>query len=551
MRTKHNAIIWYPLVIAISIIAGIFIGNLISRHGSLVDRDHKINALLNLIAREYVDTVNTDDLVEMSIPKIIANLDPHSYYIPASDVQAVNDELGGSISGIGISFTMLSDTACVIEVIPGSPAEKVGILPGDRIISVNDSTITGKNISMDKVRSMITGEKGTDVKINIMRESSDDPLVYNITRGDIPVNSIDAPYMIAPKTGYLKVSKFGMNTYDEFLTALALLQGQGAEQYIIDLRGNSGGFMDQAILMANEFLLPEQLIVFTKGRDPRENTQVWSDNNGSFHDAQVVVLIDEYTASASEIMAGALQDNDRGLVVGRRSFGKGLVQKQTYFPDSSALRLTIARYFTPSGRCVQKDYKPGDDEDYNHEIIDRYSHGEAFSADSMKIDKSQIFYTANGRKVYGNGGIIPDIFVPEDTNGITSYYVSVANRGLLQKYAFRFCDRNRDRLEKADNLEKMLKALPSDDALSYDFIMYARENGVPVRWYYINPARSLIASQLKALIVRDLLGMTDFYKLLNRTDKTVLAALRALEEGKAVYPVTVEIQSQDAGQTEK
>ena len=542
MRIKNNPIIWFPLAIAISIVLGIFIGNHISTKKFVLDKDRKINTVLNFIESEYVDSVNIHDLVEQTIPKVITNLDPHSYYIPAKDVTSVNDELDGSISGIGVTFSMMNDTAHVIEVISGGPAEKAGMMAGDRIVTVNDSIITGSLISSEKVQRLIKGEKGSTVKIGIKRNNSKNILNLDIIRGDIPINTVDAAYVIDKNTGYIKVSKFGRNTYNEFLTSLVILESKGCTKFVIDLRGNAGGYMEMATLMANEFLSKGEMIVFTKGRDPRENIQVWSDNNGSFHDAQVAILMDEYSASASEILAGALQDNDRGIVVGRRSFGKGLVQKQTYLPDSSALRLTIARYYTPSGRCVQKGYKSGDDMSYSTELYDRYSNGEVYNVDSIKVDKSHIFKTANGRTVYGNGGIVPDIFVPNDTSGITSYYIAVVNKGLLNKYSFEYIDKNRERLSKIKDVKALLRALPSDDALTFNFVMYAKENGVPVRWYYISQSRDLLARQLKAMIVRDLLGIEAQYMVFNKDDKTVAAALKALKNGDAEFPVKIEIQ---------
>ena len=353
------------------------------------------------------------------------------------------------------------------------------------------------------------------------------------------MNTIDVSYMLDDKTGYIKIAQFGKNTYDEFFAALSKLKKDGASRYIVDLRGNPGGYMEMAILMVNEFLEQGELIVYTKGRKEREDIQVWSDDQGSFHDAQVAVLIDEYSASASEIMAGALQDNDRGLVVGRRSFGKGLVQKQIYLPDSSAIRLTIARYYTPSHRCIQKDYTLGDEDDYSKELYDRYSHGELYSADSIKVDKSKIFRTANGRIVYGGGGIVPDIFVPNDTTGITTYYRAVANLGLLQQYVYTYVDINRDQLKNVKTVKQLMGMMPSDDALTYDFVCYARDNGVPMRWYYINLSRSLIARQLRALVIRDVLGSEEFYRYYNHTDNTVNAALKALNDGKGKFPITL------------
>lgn len=539
MRIKHNSIIWYPLVISIAIVLGIVIGNYISTKKFTLDKDRKINAVLNLIQSEYVDSIDVKDLVEQAIPAIIGNLDPHSYYIPASDIRAENEKLDGSMSGIGVSFFMMNDTANVDQVIPNGPAEKVGMLAGDRIISVNGESIVGGTLTAEGIRSKIRGEKGTKVRIGVKRNTSKKTLTFTITRDDIPMNTIDVSYMLDDKTGYIKIAQFGKNTYDEFFAALSKLKKDGASRYIVDLRGNPGGYMEMAILMVNEFLEQGELIVYTKGRKEREDIQVWSDDQGSFHDAQVAVLIDEYSASASEIMAGALQDNDRGLVVGRRSFGKGLVQKQIYLPDSSAIRLTIARYYTPSHRCIQKDYTLGDEDDYSKELYDRYSHGELYSADSIKVDKSKIFRTANGRIVYGGGGIVPDIFVPNDTTGITTYYRAVANLGLLQQYVYTYVDINRNQLKNVKTVKQLMGMMPSDDALTYDFVCYARDNGVPMRWYYINLSRSLIARQLRALVIRDVLGSEEFYRYYNRTDNTVNAALKALNDGKGKFPITL------------
>ena len=539
MRIKHNSIIWYPLVISIAIVLGIVIGNYISTKKFTLDKDRKINAVLNLIQSEYVDSIDVKDLVEQAIPAIIGNLDPHSYYIPASDIRAENEKLDGSMSGIGVSFFMMNDTANVDQVIPNGPAEKVGMLAGDRIISVNGESIVGGTLTAEGIRSKIRGEKGTKVRIGVKRNTSKKTLTFTITRDDIPMNTIDVSYMLDDKTGYIKIAQFGKNTYDEFFAALSKLKKDGASRYIVDLRGNPGGYMEMAILMVNEFLEQGELIVYTKGRKEREDIQVWSDDQGSFHDAQVAVLIDEYSASASEIMAGALQDNDRGLVVGRRSFGKGLVQKQIYLPDSSAIRLTIARYYTPSHRCIQKDYTLGDEDDYSKELYDRYSHGELYSADSIKVDKSKIFRTANGRIVYGGGGIVPDIFVPNDTTGITTYYRAVANLGLLQQYVYTYVAINRAQLKNVKTVKQLMGMMPSDDALTYDFVCYARDNGVPMRWYYINLSRSLIARQLRALVIRDVLGSEEFYRYYNRTDNTVNAALKALNDGKGKFPITL------------
>jgi carboxyl-terminal processing protease len=398
--TSKQSLIWLPLAIAISVIVGIVVGNRFTNQKYSSDYDRKLNTILNLIADDYVDTVNIHDLIEMSIPQILSNLDPHTTYFSAKDLKAANEELDGSFSGIGISFMMINDTLSVIEVIPGGPAEKVGIQAGDRILSINDSVFVGPKVNDTAVKAKIRGDKGTNVKLGIKRSNSPKILYFNVKRGDIPVKSVDAAYMLDKNTGYVKVNQFGKTTYDEFVTSLSSLKEDGAKRYVVDLRGNGGGYMEMAILMANEFLPANQLIVYTKGRDKRDDSQVWSDGNGQFKDAELVVLIDEYTASASEIFAGAIQDNDRGLIIGCRSFGKGLVQKQFMLPDSSAIRMTIARYYTPSGRCIQKDYKEGELA-YEQELLNRYNSGELYSRDSIKIDASKIFETAHGRKVYG------------------------------------------------------------------------------------------------------------------------------------------------------
>lgn len=530
--------LWLPLAIAVALVVGIFIGSRFTVNKPVADNDRKLNAILNLIAQDYVDTTNLKDLVEMSIPQILSNLDPHTSYFSAEELKASTDDLNGSFSGIGIQFVLEGDTIGVVEVVPGSPSEKAGLMPGDRIVTIDDSTATGEKMTNGAVMKRIRGPKGSKVKLGIKRQNSDKLLTFTVTRGDIPVNTVDVYYMIDKVTGYVKINQFGRHTYDEFLTAMAGLQEEGAKRYIIDLRGNGGGFMEMAVLMVNEFLPADQPIVFTKGRYKRDDSEVWSDGNGSFQDAEVAVLIDEYSASASEIFAGALQDNDRGLIVGCRSFGKGLVQKEFILPDSSAIRLTTARYYTPSGRCIQKDYHAGM-LDYEKELYNRYTSGELYSRDSMKIDKSQVFSTLlTGRTVYGGGGIVPDIFVPHDTTGITSYYMEVVNAGLLQRYAFTYCNSNRPSLSKMEDYKQFLRVAPSDDALIKDFADYASRNGIAPRWYYINQSHDLIVTNLKALIARDIFGNGAYYPIVNRNDKTVQEALKALNKHKAVFPIT-------------
>lgn len=536
-NNKHDYL-WLPLAIAFSVIIGIVVGNQFSNQRYTADSDRKLNTILNLIADDYVDdSVNINNLIEMSIPQILSKLDPHTVYFSAKDMKAAQEELDGSFSGIGISFQIYNDTITVIEVIPGGPSYKAGILAGDRIVTVDDSTYVGESIDANFVKSKLRGDKNTIVKLGVKRSTSTKLLTFNVKRGDVPVNSVDAYYMIEPTTGYVKVNQFGSNTYNEFINALSTLKKDGAKRYIVDLRGNGGGYMEVAITMANEFLSENQLIVCTKGRFKRDDSMVYSDGNGSFQDAELVVLIDEYSASASEIFAGAIQDNDRGLIIGNRSFGKGLVQKQFMLPDSSAIRLTIARYYTPSGRCIQKSYKEGEMA-YEKELLNRYSNGELFSRDSIKIDKSKIFETAHGRKVYGGGGIIPDIFVPRDTSGISSYYIAVLNAGLIQQFAFHYVDVNRGVLKQMKDYKQFLRTLPGNDALINDFVDYAAHKGIPARWYYINISRDLIASQLKALIARDVFGANAYYPIINKTDKVIEVAVKSLNKHKASFPIT-------------
>ena len=528
--------IWLPLAIAVAVVVGLFIGNRISPNNYAVDSDHKINAILNLIAQDYVDTTNLNDLVEMSIPEILSNLDPHTTYISAEEYLA-SDEGNGSTCGIGIQFELINDTVGIVEVIPGGPSAKVGLMAGDRIVSINDTAVVGDKITKGGVAKRLHGTKGSKVKLGIKRHNSSKTLAFMVTRGNIPVNTVDAHYMIDKNTGYVKVNQFGRNTYREFMRAMASLKDEGAKRYIIDLRGNGGGFMEMAVRMVNEFLPADELIVYTHGRYKRDDREWWSNGEGRYQEDEVAVLIDEFSASASEIFAGALQDNDRGLIVGCRSFGKGLVQKEFVLPDSSAIRLTTARYYTPSGRCIQKDYKAGM-LNYEKELIDRYMSGELYSRDSMKIDKSQMFTTLNGRTVYGGGGIVPDIFVARDTSGMTSYYIEVANAGLLQRYAFNYCDKHRSTLSKLEDYRQFLATAPSDEALVHDFADYASRNGIAPRWYYINQSRDIIAGNVKALIARDIFGNKAFYPIINRGDNTIQAALDALNHHKAAFPIS-------------
>lgn len=537
MNKKRNiGYVLLPLVLAIGTVGGIFIGKY-SAVSKLSPQEEKVRTVLSLIREQYVDDIDVDSLLETSIPDLLASLDPHSVYIPKSELTITNDDLDSSFGGVGVSFQVINDSVNIIEVIPGAPAEKAGMQPGDIILEAAGKKLSGENVSSEDVFSTLRGKEGTSVSVIVKRGNSKKPLKFDIVRGQIPSNSVDAKYMIADGVGYVKVSKFAKNTYDEFFTAISDLKEAGAEKFLIDLRGNSGGFMDQAIYMANEFLPADRTIVYTKGRLPENETIAVSDGTGQFQDSEIVVLTNEYSASASEIFAGAIQDNDRGLVIGRRTFGKGLVQNQIMLPDSSAVRLTVARYFTPSGRSIQKEYKRGRDGKYEMDIVDRYEHGEFYSQDSIKLDKSKLFHTVAGREVYGGGGIMPDIFVAEDTVGYTSYFIEALNNNFVQKYARYMADKYRPLLGKEKSKEALLRILPRDNTLIKSFADYAASNGLPARWFYINQSKQLLLNQIKAVIARDLLGYEPFLEILNDNDLTIKRALKELDEGNS--PVSI------------
>ena len=530
---------YIPIIIAVSIIAGIFIGtfyaNRFSEHtpgmGGIQPGTNKLNGLLRIINDQYVDTVNMAALVEDAMPQILNELDPHSSYIPAKDLQAVNDDLRGSFSGIGVQFTIQQDTIHISDVIPGGPSEKVGIMPGDRIVEIDDSAFVGKIVTNNESMKRLKGPKGSEVKLGVFRQGEKELLHFTIIRGDIPNKSIDATYMIDEKYGYISIKKFGETTYPEMLIALAQLHQQSCEGVIIDLRGNTGGYMGAAIQMVNEFLPKGKLIVYTEGRKaPRENYP--SNGTGSCQQMPIIVLLDEGSASASEIFAGAIQDNDRGTIIGRRSFGKGLVQQPIEFNDGSAIRLTIARYYTPSGRCIQKPYNKGKDEMYEMDILNRYEHGEFFSKDSIKQDESQIYYTSNGRPVDGGGGIMPDIFVPQDTTGITSYFTMAVNRGLTVQFCFQYTDQNRQKLAKYKSGEELLKYLKTQNILE-KFAQFAENKGLKRRNILMYKSKELFNRNLYGNIIYNMLNMEEYLKFLNQSDKTVLKALEVLEAGES------------------
>lgn len=527
-----------PIVVSLAAVFGFVIGSVLSKNElqhtqkvSNLNVDGKLDLLLNLIDLQYVDTVNRDELVESAIPKILAELDPHSVYIPAEDLQIVNDDLDKSFSGIGVQFNIQKDTIMIVAVISGGPSERLGILPGDRIVTVDDSLFVGPAITNDKVMKRLRGPKGTKVKVGVKRSSSEELLSFEIVRGDIPLHSIDASYMLQDKVGYVKVSKFGSGTYDEFVEALTNLRIEGAERYIVDLRGNSGGYLDAAILMTNEFLKEGDLIVYTEGKAEKRREAV-ADGRGVFAQTPVAVLIDEWSASASEIFAGAIQDNDRGVVVGRRSFGKGLVQQQIPLRDGSAIRLTIARYHTPSGRCIQKPYS--DKDEYDMDILNRYLHGEMDDKDSIKaLPDSLKFFTTQGRVVYGGGGISPDVFVPRDTIGMTSYYTKIYNGGILYDYTFEYVDKNREKLALYKDFTSLLNYLNTQN-LADELVQFAQGRGIPKNDKMYAESKALMQNRIKAYILRSMLGDEAFYPVFNENDIVIRVALQELSNNNSL-----------------
>ena len=534
---KNNNTRFIPFLLAICLIAGIAIGTFYANHfsgnklGIINTSSNKLNALLRIIDDQYVDTVNMGELVEEAMPQILSELDPHSSYIPAKDLEAVNADLKGSFSGIGIQFTIQNDTIHVNSVIQGGPSEKVGLMAGDRIVEVDDSAFVGKIVTNSEAMKRLKGEKGSKVKLGVYRPGEKDLLHFTVIRGNIPVKSIDAAYMINEKVGYIKVNKFGETTYPELLIALAKLNQKNCEGLIVDLRGNTGGYMAAAIQMVNEFLPNNRLIVYTQGRkSPREDYN--SNGTGSNQKMPLVVLVDEGSASASEIFAGAIQDNDRGTIVGRRSFGKGLVQQPIEFSDGSAIRLTIARYYTPSGRCIQKPYEKGKESEYELDLLTRYEHGEFFSADSIKQDETEVYHTRLGRPVYGGGGIMPDIFVPQDTTGMTSYFRMAANRGLIIRYTFDYTDQNRSTLQKYDTPEKMEAYLKGQNLLN-KFAAWAEKKSLKRRNNLMMKSRRLFEMSLYGNIIYNMLGMEAYVEYLNESNKTVLKAVEILEKGES------------------
>lgn len=525
-----------PLIMAVCVIIGIMIGSFYANHFSgnrlniINSGSNRLSNLLHLIDDQYVDKVNIDSLVDVAIPQILADLDPHSVYISAKDAQAVADDLKGSFSGVGIEFTIRKDTIHVQNVVKNGPAQRAGILAGDKIVSVDGKPFVGKIVTNEEAMRRLKGPKDTKVKLGVMRYGQKAVKYFTVTRGDIPQKSITATYMLDKNTGYIKVKSFGETTYPEMLIALAKLSQEGFTNLVIDLRDNTGGYMNSAIQMANEFLPKNKLIVYTIGRkSPRQDFP--SDGHGSYQKIPLVVLINEGSASASEIFAGAMQDNDRATIIGRRSFGKGLVQQQLSFPDGSMIRLTIARYYTPSGRCIQKPFTAGDNKDYEEDLLTRYQHGEFFSQDSIK-HHGPAYHTSIGRTVYGGGGITPDIFVAEDTLGMTSYYKQAAMSGLILQYAFTYTDNNRPKLNTYKDMMSLSKYLVSQNTVE-QFAAYADRNGLKRRNLMIRKSHKLLVRFINSRIIYNMLDDEAWTEYINADDPTIAKALSVFRENAA------------------
>ncbi|MDC0584477.1 S41 family peptidase [Bacteroidales bacterium] len=521
-----------PLIISISIIIGMMIGMRIQPVAKddrfvIVPRTDKLNGVVNYIVSDYVDSINKDEMVEDMIPKILEDLDPHSVYIPAKDLTAVNEPLEGNFSGIGVQFNMQNDTVAIIKTIPNGPSEKVGILAGDRITIVDGDTVAGKKMGSDKIVKMLKGPRGTHVNVGIKRRGVDETLFFDIVRDNIPLYSVDVSYMVSDNTGFIKISKFARTTMQEFVKAVTDLKNQNATNLIIDLRDNGGGLLDQATQMADQFFSGNELLVYTQG-NARPRQEIRASNRGLCADMKIVVLMNEWSASASEIIAGAIQDNDRGLIIGRRSFGKGLVQETKMLNDRSALRLTIARYYTPAGRCIQKSYENGHG-DYYKDLSERYLHGEFLDSDSIDFADSLKYYTANGKVVYGGGGIMPDVFVPMDTVGMTSFYMTVRNKGLIYKFAFNYTDDHRSDLKDLVAVDEIIDYLDHNFDIK-DFIRYAKSQKVIPSKEDLTKSESLLKTQIYAYIARNVIDNDGFYPIIQSIDQTLQVALDKIEE---------------------
>ena len=526
-----------PLWLALAVIVGIVIGSFYGLQSSgnrlsitIKAGANKLSNLLSGIDKQYVDSVDVDQLVEKAIPLILSELDPHSVYISTEDVELAEDDLRGSFYGVGIEFIIRNDTLRVQNVISGGPAEQAGLLAGDKIVTVDDSVFTGESLTNEVAMHTLKGPQGTQVRLGVVRGLEGRKHEFTVIRDKIETHSVTAAYMLDEATGYVKIKNFGENTYEELIIALAQLSMEGFNRLVVDLRGNTGGYLQSAVNIAQQFLPRNSLIVYTEGLHyPRDEYR--SSGRGSYVYMPLVVLIDEGSASASEILAGAIQDNDRGTIIGRRSFGKGLVQQPIPFTDGSLMRLTIARYYTPSGRCIQKPYTSGMDRDYEEDMLLRYQHGEFFSQDSIKHTGPE-YHTRIGRTVYGGGGITPDIFIPEDTTDYTVYYREAAFSGLILQFSYDYTDQNRQKLSEFNDEQSLAKYLKRQNIVE-KFVQYADNHGLRRRNLMIQRSHHLLEEFLVSRIVYNMLDEQAWIQYLNRDDPAIREAIRVLKEGKA------------------
>lgn len=540
-NSKHT--ILFPLILAVGIILGILLGQFVGRNRAesqlkqLISRTglmnrNKIMQTCMLVEHQYVDSISMDSLSEVVIPLMMKELDPHSVYIPAREMQAMNEPLEAQFDGIGVVFNAATDTVIVLNVVPNGPSAKAGIVAGDRIIEVNDTLVAGVKMPQNDIVKRLRGPRGSEVKLSLKRHGLEELVDVMVVRDAIPIKSVESAFMITSDIGYIRLSQFARTSYIELLRALIKLRQEGLKKLIFDLRGNSGGFMDQAIMIANDFLPEGCLIVYTEDRQ-KEQVKQFSNGQGTSTDLKLAILIDESSASSSEILAGAVQDNDRGVIVGRRSFGKGLVQNQLPYSDGSALRLTVARYFTPTGRSIQKPYEKGHGEDYELDMLNRYNNNEFFSADSIHFSDSLKYTTPKGRTVYGGGGIMPDYFIPLDTTDMTRYFMEVSGRNIIYRYTLDYADKHREALNKVETLADLTALLDADKGMLEDFVRYAERQGVkPVR-REIERSRKIITSQLRAYIGRNTVLEDDgFYYNIFPIDDEVQRTLEIFESGE-------------------
>ena len=537
-KNSRNKVL-IPLLLAIALAVGLIVGQSMGRSTAesqfrrvishLRPPYDKLNRTMALIQNEYIDSLNMDSITEQVLPLLVQQLDPHSIYIPAKDMQAVNEPLESEFDGIGVVFNIATDTVIVLNVVPSGPSQKAGVQNGDRILRIDNRAVAGQRVPQDSIVKMLRGPRGSQVQLTLERLTIKDTINLTVTRDAIPLKSVDAAFMLSDNIGFIRLSAFAKNSYAEVVRSLLMLRSEGMTKLIFDLRGNTGGFLDQAILIANEFLPEKRMIVYTEDRH-KERVEQFSSGTGTATDIALAVLIDEESASSSEILAGALQDNDRGVIIGRRSFGKGLVQQQIPFDDGSALRLTTARYFTPTGRSIQKPYTTGDAKGYEREIYERYAHNEMFSADSIRFDDSLRYITPAGRTVYGGGGIMPDRFIPMDTTDMTRYYIEVVGRNILYRYTIEYGDRHREALNKVQTTADLRALLDADRTLLNDFVAYAARRGVRPAWSDIRRSRKLLEAQIRAFIGRNTaLEDAGYYSEIHAVDTVVAAAIEELE----------------------